>query len=189
MRAPDKATFFAAYRRTLGGLKPAQVAPLEFLLDALAADPLVTDIRQAAYMLATAKHETADTFLPVREAFWKDEAWRQRNLRYWPFYGRGFVQLTWEKNYRAAGAVVGIDLVNNPDAALQPDVAYRIMSWGMFGGHYTGKKLADYLTPARTDYVNSRRIINGSDKAALVAGYAEGFERCLGAATFHGATA
>jgi hypothetical protein len=48
-----------------------------------------------AYVLATTQWETAQTFKPVREAFWKDEEWRRVNLaRYYPYYGRGFVQLT-----------------------------------------------------------------------------------------------
>lgn len=55
---------------------------------------------QIAYVLATVEWETAKTFKPVREAFWLSEAWRKKNLRYYPFYGRGYVQLTWEKNYK-----------------------------------------------------------------------------------------
>jgi hypothetical protein len=51
-----------------------------------------------AYVLATTEWETDHTFKPVREAFWKDEAWRQVNLRYYPYYGRGYMQLTWEDN-------------------------------------------------------------------------------------------
>ena len=52
---------------------------------------------QAAYVLATAYWETARTMEPVREAFWMSEEWRRANLRYFPWYGRGFVQLTWER--------------------------------------------------------------------------------------------
>ncbi len=55
-----------------------------------------------AYALATACHETAYTMQPVREAFWLSENWRRTHLRYYPFYGRGYVQLTWKANYERA---------------------------------------------------------------------------------------
>ena len=35
---------------------------------------------QVAYVLATTQWETAQTFQPVREAFWLDEEWRRANL-------------------------------------------------------------------------------------------------------------
>lgn len=184
MNAPNTNRFFAEYRRQFGALRAGQVQPLENLLGFMARDPALLDIRYAAYMLATTYHETAFTFEPVREGLDLSEAWRKKNLRYFPFYGRGFVQLTWEANYRKASALVGEDLVANPDAAMKPISAYRIMSWGMREGWFTGKKLADYLTDVATDYVGARRIINGTDRAARIAAYAEKFERCLGAGTF-----
>jgi hypothetical protein len=49
----------------------------------------------------------------------------------------------------------------------------------MHGGLFTGKKLSDYITASKTDYVNARKIINGTDKAALIAGYAKQFEQIL----------
>ena len=55
--------------------------------------------RHTAYVLATAYHETAHTMKPVREAFWLSEGWRRDNLRYYPWYGRGYAQLTWRRNY------------------------------------------------------------------------------------------
>jgi hypothetical protein len=176
--------FFDAYRRHFGPIKGEVVGPIEQLILMMAADESVYDIRHAAYMLATTKHETADTYRPVREAYWTSEAWRMKNLRYYPWYGRGFVQLTWEYNYVKAGNELGLDLTTDPDAVMAPGVAYRIMSAGMREGWFTGKKLSDYLTRERTDYSEARRIINGTDKASLIAGYAEKLERCLGACAF-----
>lgn len=80
-------------------------------------------------VIATVAIETASTFKPVREAFWLPESWRQANLRYWPFYGRGYVQLTWEDAYRAVGQLLGIDLLSNPDRALEPQIAAWITAW------------------------------------------------------------
>lgn len=175
---------WSEFRRQFRTVRQEQIGPVEQLLGFMVADPTVLDIRFAAYMLATVQHETADTYAPVRESFRQTEDWRRRNLRYFPFYGRGYVQLTWEANYAKAGRLLGVDLVEDPDAALIPAHSYQIMTWGMREGWFTGKKLADYLTPDRTDYVNARRIINGTDRAPLVAGYAQQWERILGAACF-----
>lgn len=45
------------------------------------------------------------------------------------YRGRGFIQLTGRANYAAAGKYLGIDLVNNPDLASDPDVAAGIALW------------------------------------------------------------
>ena len=42
------------------------------------------------------------------------------------FRGRGFIQLTGRANYDYFGKKIGMDLVNNPDLALRPDIAARI---------------------------------------------------------------
>jgi hypothetical protein len=70
---------------------------------------------------------------PVREAFWLTENWRKTNLRYYPWYGRGFVQLTWEANYKRADEALGLNgaLIANPDMALKPDIAAKSSSRGM----------------------------------------------------------
>ena len=54
---------------------------------------------------------------------------------------------------------------------------------GMIRGWFTGRKLLDYIDGDRRDYVNARRIINGTDRAQVIAGYAMAFERALRAAT------
>ncbi len=127
-----------------------------------------------AYVLATAYHETNHTMKPVREAYWLSENWRRDNLRYYPFYGRGYPQLTWDYNYKKAGKILGVDLFNNPDLALQPDIASKVAVIGMRDGWFTGKKMSDY-----SDFVGMRRVVNGKDKAALIAGYADDYLREL----------
>lgn len=82
----------------------------------------------SAGALATIAVETAHTFAPVQEAFWLDDAWRFANLRYAPHWGRGYVQLTWDYNYRAYGDALGIDLLANADRAMEPDVAAAILA-------------------------------------------------------------
>ena len=131
---------------------------------------------QIAYVLATTQWETAQTFQPVREAFWNDEAWRQEHLAsYYPYYGRGYVQLTWDRNYKAYSDILGIDLVNNPDRAMDPAVALFALVHGFKTGTFTGRKITDYINRSTTDFVNARRCINGTDKANEIAALAEKF--------------
>jgi hypothetical protein len=124
---------------------------------------------QVAYVVATVEWETARTFQPVREAFWKSEAWRRENLRYYPYYGRGFVQLTWQRNYATYGHILGVDLVNDPDKAVDPAIAKFILVHGFKTGAFTGRKISDYVNDHKTDFVNARRCINGVDHAADIA--------------------
>lgn len=131
----------------------------------------VTSARQQRYVLATVEHETNNTFQPVREAYWLSEAWRKAHLRYYPYYGRGYVQITWERNYALFGKLLGLDLVGNPDLAMEPEHAAYILVVGFRDGLFTGKKLADYINVSRDDYLGARRCINGTDKATLIASY------------------
>lgn len=135
--------------------------------------------QQLAYILATARWETAHTMRPVREAFWLSEQWRKDNLRYYPWYGRGFVQLTWAKNYRKAGSALNRDFMSKPDKVMQPNVAAEILVKGMVEGWFTGRKLGEYIDLEHTDYHNARRIVNGTDKAAEIAELAEKYDAAL----------
>jgi putative chitinase len=179
----DSDLFFATIRTHLGSLSQSQVEGFERLLQAygVAHWPLAF----AAYGLATGYWETNHTMQPVREAYWLDEAWRKAHLRYYPWYGRGDVQLTWEKNYRKADVALGLNgaLITNPDLAMRPDISARVMVWGMEGGEFTGKRLGDYLplageaTPAQ--FKNARQIINGHDKDDEIAAVAMHMQAAL----------
>ena len=133
---------------------------------------------QAAYVLATADWETNHTFKPVREAYWvkNAEQWRKKNLRYYPWYGRGYVQLTWEQNYKLAGEKLKINLTEHPDLALDPVNAADIIVLGMKEGWFTGKKLSDYISLHESDFLNARRIINGTDKAKEISILADKYD-------------
>ena len=187
-------TFFGAYRAARGPLRQSQVTGLEDLLGRLEEDADVTDIRHAAYMLATVKHECADTWAPIIERgtpayFDKYEPGTRLGLQLGNrekgdgirFKGRGYVQITGRANYAKLGDLLGIGdaLVKSPLLALDPGVAYRIMSVGMRRGAFTGRKLSHYINAQGCDYINARRIINGTDCAEKVAGYAAVFEAIL----------
>jgi putative chitinase len=137
------------------------------------------DDRMFAYCLATAWHETAFTMQPVTE--YGGEAYL-KGKPYYPWYGRGYVQLTWDYNYQKQDDKLGLkgSLMANPDLALDPPTAARIIFEGMADGDFTGKKLADYFTASETDWYNARRIVNGTDCATTIAKYGELFHNAIG---------
>jgi hypothetical protein len=130
------------------------------------------DIRKFAYILATAYLETAFRMEPITEYGSREYL---RAKKYYPYIGRGFVQLTWEINYRDWSKRLGIDLVKTPDLALDPEISARIIVEGMMLGTFTTKKLRDYINADRCDFVDARRIVNGKDKANVIANYAAKF--------------
>jgi putative chitinase len=177
--------FFAAVRKMAEGgkLSQAQVDHLNRILAATAAMP----ITHRAYILATAWHESGQ-FKWLRE-IWGPTAQQKRyegradlgntvtgdGKR---FLGRGYVQITGRRNYTDWSKRLGIDLVAKPELAERPEIAARILVEGMRLGTFTEHKLSDYLPG---DYINARRIVNGTDKANLIAGYAKAFEAALSA--------
>lgn len=135
-----------------------------------------TNIKQLAYILATAYHES---FLrPIQEirAAPGTSVYELQN-QYWNtgYYGRGFVQLTFEENYSKMSSLLNIDLVNNPELALDPDISTKILVEGMIRGVFTGKRLDQYINTIQSDYFNARRVVNGLDKAQLISNYTISF--------------
>lgn len=197
----DRKQFFVSYRAEFGKLKQQQVTGLEQLLAFIESDADVQEIRVVAYMLATVKHETADTFHPVTEygaqsyfnrydPVLADTAGRRERAKAhgntvegdgYKYRGRGYVQITWKNNYKTLGDLIGTNLVNEPDKAVEPEIAYKIMSLGMRDGLFTDKthKIGDYVGAEKSDYFNARQVINGHDEADTIKGYAEKFEKIL----------
>jgi len=128
----------------------------------------VTDPKQIAYVLATTQHESG--FAPVSEI-------GGANQSYAPYYGRGFVQLTNRENYAKYSKILGKDLVGNPDLVKEPRIAAFILVEGMKNGTFTGVKLSDFIGGAKADYTSARTIVNGTDRASLIAGYALDWEK------------
>jgi predicted chitinase len=44
------------------------------------------------------------------------------------FHGRGFIQLTGRSNYKRFGDLIGVDLISDPDKALESDIAASIFA-------------------------------------------------------------
>lgn len=142
------------------------------------------DVRWLAYALATAFHESARTMQPVRErGFGRGKPYGAPDpVTGHVFAGRGLVQLTWKENYRKASRLVGVDLVHNPDAALEPAISVDILLLGMARGLFTGRKLSDYFNPTIEAWVRARRIVNALDRAHDIAAYGRAFYAALRAA-------
>ncbi|MGP3710706.1 chitinase [Brucella sp. RRSP16] len=201
----NKTTFFAYARRApFGGrLSQAQVDGTSAILAEAERRGLPDE--QTAYVLATAFHETGGKMQPIEENLNYTtvaqirKTWPSRfstvqsaqpyvrnpqglaNKVYggrmgntgandgWRFRGRALAQITGKDNYKKYG------LGDNPDAALEMATAIRILFDGMINGKFTGKRLADYFGAGKEDPVGARAIVNGSDKASLIAGYYRNF--------------
>lgn len=181
------AAFYDVIRGQAGELFPVMTqAQFLGIQDTLLCSASLLPLGWCAYVLATEYHETGKRMQAVREGFGVSDAWRKKHLSYYPWYGRGEVQLTHERNYTFATKRLrelgfDCDLVANPDQALNPKISTAIMVYGMLEGWFTGKKLRDYLPadPNRRHYQNARRIVNDTDRADLIAAYAETFEKAL----------
>lgn len=183
----QRSVFYAALRRRDSGvfgtsLTQAQVNRLEAILTRL--DEKRIEPAQAAYILATAYHES-DRFRTMEE-YASGAAYEGRatlcNTQPGDgkrFKGRGFVQITGRRNYTDWARRLGVDLVGNPALAARLDHATTILIDGMMLGTFTGKKLPDYVGGGKKDYVGARRVVNGTDRSAMIAGYAKAFETAL----------
>jgi putative chitinase len=185
----ERQSFFDAVRVSpfSGRLTKGQVAGMEAILAEWERRGL-SDLRHLAYMLATAFHETAFKMQPITEygskAYFNRYEGRKDLGNTMPgdgyrFRGRGYVQITGRRNYNLASTKLGVDLVANPERALEPTLAAAIMFVGMAEGWFTGVKLSTYFNASKTDWVNARRIINGTDKAQTIASYARSFHAAL----------
>lgn len=150
---------------------------------------------QAAYILATAYWETARSMQPIKETVMPhhrdrnpsdaevirrlDHAWSAGRLGqvrkpYWRdgWFGRGFVQLTHKRNYERASRELRIDMVSNPSKAMEPKISAKVLVQGMMQGWFTGAALPRFINETKIDYVNARRVVNGTDRAQEIAAYA-----------------
>lgn len=203
----NKQAFYAALRASKDvfgtSLGQRQVEGLEALLSALSGFP----IAHAANVLGQVYIETGGGMYPVKETVFPnsrnknptdaqviarlDDAFAKGKLpwvksAYWRsgWFGRGQIQITHKFNYQKASGLTGIDLVAEPERALELPVSAKIAAEGMKAGMFTGKRLSDFDQPNGFDHYNARAIVNG-DKGKVGADlivYAKSFEAALKAA-------
>lgn len=179
--------FYKNIRESLfgGKLIQSQVDGIEVICKAFGEG----ELNHLAYILATVYHETDQTFRPIEEygkGKTKDYGKKLdvgkgpgKRISYTTpdklYYGRGYEQLTWRDNYLRMGKLIGEDLLNNPELMLTIPVASKSIIAGMKTGLYTTHKLSDFSNGKEFDFKNARTIINGLNKAELIAGYAHKF--------------
>ncbi len=182
----DRALFFRLVRDgAFGGrLGQAQVDGMTRILDYWQEHHADRPLAQLAYVFATAKWETAHTMQPVREiGRGKGKPYGKSGSNHRQVaYGRGLVQLTWDRNYERADRELGLGgrLIADYDLALDPATSVAILIAGMIGGWFTGKRLDDYIADGVVyDFVGARRIVNGTDRARAIADLATQFYAAL----------
>ncbi len=189
--------FWEQFSAKFGPIAQDPTSGLNFVLDQIGQDTTNwKNVNEIAYALATFAWETAHTFQPIYEKgpppyFSKYDPGTQlgQNLGNtqpgdgFLFRGRGYVQLTGRANYQSVGQFLKVDLIGNPDQALQPALAYKIAANGMTLGWFTGRRLSQFIpTGGGADYLNARKIINRLDRAADIAAIAQNFQLVLTAA-------
>lgn len=95
------------------------------------------------------KHVVEKMADPSRQA-----ALAASQARYSPFHGRGFVQITWEENYRLYGSIIGVDLVKDRERAADPDVAAKVLA-----AFFKRNHVADACKVE--DWRRVRKLVNG----------------------------
>lgn len=176
----NEEAFFVGVRKITGALDQVQVDVINDLLDGASS----WGVGWLAYGLATAWHESR--LKPIEE--WgkgSGKAYGKVDQTGKAPYGRGLAQLTWRDNYVNADnkLSLGGKLAADYDLALDPEIASKILIGGMAAGWFTGKSLGTYLAKDAAGnsavFKEMRRIINGTDKADLIAGYAVKFQDAL----------
>jgi putative chitinase len=179
-------------------LNQGHVDGFNAILDEWECNPLNTDLRQLAYILGTIYHEVDKTMQPIEEygkGRGKDYG---KKLKYGNgpgkripyvrpdhlYYGRGLTQNTWYEIYQklsqsAKAKAMGWDFLNNPSLLLTLKPSAWASIYAMTTGLYTGKKLSNYFNLKVCNWKEARRIVNGLDKASLIAVYAKKFYECV----------
>jgi len=133
----------------------------------------LTDPQMIAYSLGTLNAETR-AFVPIPEGDSGEQYEGRKDLGNTQpgdghkYKGRGFIQLTGRHNYTQASIDLNLDLVNNPDLALDPANAVRIFAWFLKPRAEAIRKALD-----KDDMALARKYVNGGTNGLdhLISGY------------------
>lgn len=187
------------------GIRQNQVDGIENLLNV--AEKYMPDMAldEISYNFATAYWETGQTMQPITELgaksyFNKYEPGTKLGERLgntqpgdgWKFRGEGHVQNTGRRNAAFSSKQLNkqfglhTDFEHRPDERGNPLYSALCLFFGNRQGWWTGKKLTDFLDGIdesdREDiqeFIKSRRVVNGIDKAEVIAQIAISFERAF----------
>ncbi len=172
---------------------------LKTVLNQITKDKNITNVKEAAYLLATAEVESGyslqrwESDYTCKDSQGKSMKGRsykelpnkqpcQRALDYYrstdgksnyynkgtdkrglPYFGRGLIQLTGQGNYETYGDIIGQDLVNNADKALEPKNSYKIAS--TFLNRKSGSsKTSVFEYVNKGDFATARKRVKGSSE-------------------------
>jgi len=83
------------------------------------------------------------------------------------YRGRGYIQITGKNNYKSYSSVAGVDLLKNPDALLQPDIAAKVAA--EYIKRTGGKKGLEFANQQEANRAITQAI--GGSKLNLDKGY------------------
>jgi len=159
-------------------------------------DSKITSISDLAYLLATAKSESdyslerweadylcgktgvAYNVKPCEKAlnYYRSTTGGKKNYytlgtdkNGLPYFGRGLIQLTGKANYQSYGDLIGVDLVNDGDKALEPKNSYTIATTFLNkkrGGIYAknGVNRSTFDMARDGNLTLARKSVNGGSK-------------------------
>ena len=138
----------------------------------------LNDMATQIAMIGTIGIESAHTFEPVREAFFIGEPepaeTHRRTKPYYPYYGRGYIQITHRGNYEMYGPKIAVlwgaggfepdfNLVGEPDRALDPDISAAVSA--IYFRDHGGDGLALIPNAARNgNWPRVRELVLGSTR-------------------------
>jgi hypothetical protein len=164
----DRTRYFDAVRESMfGSLTQQQVDGQNFILDAWETDYYGNDLRWLSYFLATAFHETGATMWPIEEyGKGQGQPYGKPDENGNCFYGRGFVQLTWDSNYKRADSEFSWtgdkSCYLHPELQLDPVVSFPTGYTGMVEGWFRSpNKFDKFFSLTKDDPFNARDMING----------------------------
>ena len=151
------------------GSREAALKNIPYIVNALRGEGILTP-NVLAYALATIQHETAGTFNPIEEYYGRSQAQRLGYSGGQNYFGRGYIQLTHDYNYKDMGEKLGIDLLNNPELALNPNIAAKILAKFI-------KERGVAALAEKGDFVDARRPINPDNKGYSIAQIANNYRQ------------
>lgn len=157
----------AALTQVLGVPQEAAEVTWPLVCGALGAEHILTNRTEVA-AAATIRVEVGQPFMPIGErggdAYFVEHYWTNERVRLRlgnqsaedavRYRGRGYIQITGRDNYDRYGRLLGLDLLGDPDLALVPETAARILA-----SYFQGRSI--HLAAELGNWRTVRKRVNG----------------------------